>query len=130
MELYMCSFHDALKIINTDFGLGLGTKYPNTTRIKKLKKKHIPIDPSLSKQNPVNFTCTISEFSEESLEYWKSFYIEKETLELFNVYEVSEIRKEGKFYKRASLSNPIYAYFFEDSNRVKFYRPLASKDQK
>lgn len=122
MEQYGCSFSESLKIINSDFGLGLGTSYINTKRIKKLKEKIIPIEPLVKED--VNFTCTVTPFSTLSLNYWSRFNITEDILQLFNVFEIVEIRRQGQFYRRASDGNPIFGYFFDTTNKVKFYRPL------
>lgn len=36
MKLYMCEFFEALRIINQDFGLGLGYEYQDLSYQKKL----------------------------------------------------------------------------------------------
>lgn len=132
MALYHSDFYETLKIIDQDFGLNLYSKNADLVRLSKLAERVIRFNEEenvkLKESKNLIFSCTIQDFSEAALTYWNQFGISQETLELYNVYEVIDVRKNGVPYMRASKDNPIFGYFFHD--KVKLYRPLADKKEK
>ena len=122
MKLYGCSFIESLKIINDDFGLGLGTNYPNIKRIKVLQKQIL--EQPVEEEKPQVFTYTELPFTEVENSYWKSFNINEYLLELYNVRKVNEIFLNNKPYMKSTEDDPIFVYVFEEGS-LKFYRPLA-----
>ena len=63
--------------------------------------------------------------------YWKNkkFEIPVSTLSYYHVFPVKAVYVDDDLVARSTLTNPIYAYN-NLSGRIKFYRPLASKEKK
>lgn len=66
-------------------------------------------------------------------EFWKKGHIKYETLLLFNVFFTEEVwyRKGDSWMKlwQNNSINPIYSYYFPNSNHYKHYRPFEKENQ-
>lgn len=126
MELYNCTFTESLKIISQDFGLDINTNKNTIIRPANIKKK-------LEEVQKIKELVEIDawefgnkhDFSKEDLEYWNSFGISKQTLETFNVFSLNYALYKGIEYGKSEPGNPLFAYFYPYSKRIKTYAPLS-----
>jgi DNA primase len=119
MQLYGLNFWEALKKVNKDFNLKLGTYDPAPALKSKITKEL----KEMKKEKP-EYTWVEREFNEDDIKYWNSYGVHKKQLKLFNVKAVAKIYINDNLTSISTKKNPIYAYVFP-SGRVKFYRPLA-----
>lgn len=103
MKLYLCNYYEALKIIAKDFGLIKG----------ETPKKEIPkIVEEIKETESAVIQCQIKDFTEEELEWWKSFGISKKLLKKYNVYSIQNVFLNGNLSFSSSYKNPIFGYYF------------------
>tara|TARA_R110000851_G_scaffold214993_7_gene367697 strand:+ start:1768 stop:2133 length:366 start_codon:yes stop_codon:yes gene_type:complete len=121
MEKFNISFQESLNKIIKDFKIDLTTKLPASEKQKLDKKFEI-------KKKKIQ--AIIQDFSEEELDYWYSFGITKETLERFNVKSAKYIYIDKEMAMRSTDRNPIFVYYFPNSERLKIYRPLTRGNDK
>lgn len=114
MNLYNITYEEAIRVIYED--LKLNRVPSNTPLTRRIKPKGSKI------------TCK-RRIKEETYdkEYWESFGISKKTLKHYNVINVEFVWLNDVLLWGNDPINPIYAYFFPKTNRVKVYRPLADK---
>lgn len=128
---YNCTLYTALKIINKDFRLGLGTESEQLP--KDLVYEYTKPDLNFfeqTKEKKSELLCLRRKYENYDLDYWCGNYgISQETLKKFNVFPVQIVFKKNKPIWRNSKENPIYAYFFPNENKKKIYRPK-EKDKK
>jgi hypothetical protein len=114
---YRCDFYSALRIIDMDFGLGLGSKtneskftmgYKGLTYNKKIEAKPVVIIKKKKRK-----------WNKKDAEFWKQFNISKKTLIKFNVEPISHYWiNENRF----TCKTITYAYRIK--NKYKIYAPL------
>lgn len=128
-EKYSCSFFEALKIINQDFGLGLGyatttlavtpiTTFSSNTQKVKLKEKER------------HWEITQADFTEEDLDYWRSFGVTENTLSFYHVFKADSVYYNKEFYCQSEEGDPVFVYHFINWDRIKLYRPLTKIKKK
>lgn len=108
-ELYNCKFYEALAIIARDFNL-------SNYSIRK------PVAPRLISNNNTVFQIKPRLLNDLDSEFWSSFHVRKETLNLFRVCPISFLwinRKLSYVYK---ADNPAYCYYFSKED-IKIYMP-------
>lgn len=96
----------------------------NNTSISPTKYEVIPIKRS-AKEIRLNF----QEFSEQELNYWKQYYINKELLDHYNIKSVKQCFIQDKYLEwfNCKKSNEMcFAYLFPDKS-VKCYFPERTK---
>lgn len=122
---YNCNLYTALKIINRDFRLGLGTE--NEQNLPDLVYEYTKPDLDFFKQTKEKrseLLCLKRNYENYDLNYWVNDYgISEETLKKFNVRCVKTVFKNNKPIWRNTKENPIYAYYFPNENKKKIYRP-------
>lgn len=113
-----CSFLDALKIIDRDFNIGIGS---TTSLPKKVKYSAKPLE-----EHEFKIEVKIQPYTKIDIKYWN------------DLLELKEIEKYLKYFKVFSseriwineymilewdykTNNPVYAYF--DKGKFKLYRP-------
>lgn len=64
------------------------------------------------------------------LAYWLQYGITKSTLLKYAVFSTEKVFRNGVERWKYSKGNPIYTYYFADTNRIKIYFPLESKEYK
>ena len=116
-EKYKCDFYSALRIIDTDFSLGLASKkneinftmgYMGLTYNKKIENK--PVTIIRKKRRPWNY---------KDAEFWKSFKISKKTLKLFNVEPISYY-----WINESRFTCHTITYAYKLGNKYKIYATL------
>ena len=128
---YNCNLYTALKIINKDFRLGLGTEIERGYKdsVYEYTKPSLEFFEQ-NKEKKSELQCLKRKYENYDYDYWTNDYgISKETLEKYNVFCVSTVFKNGKPIWRNTKENPIYAYYFPNENKKKIYRPK-EKDKK
>lgn len=122
---YDCSFYDALRIINRDFRLNLGSEKDIASsnlvyEYSQPKLEYLEI----CKKNKKQLLCVKRSYKDYDLEYWQSYGISLETLIKYNTFAVETVFSDNKIIWRNSKTNPIYAYYFPNEKKKKIYRPL------
>lgn len=119
---YNCSYYQALKIINRDFGLNLieyGTPY-------KSEINHIKQAPRVTKYEPkpkpfFPIKIKVRNWLDRDKNYWwKKYQIKLETLKLYRVYPLTRFWIGEQMFYPEKLS---YGYFFK-KGVFKIYQPL------
>ena len=124
-QKYNCDLPMALKIVNRDFRLGLGTD--NEQNLGDLIYEYTV--PSLdyfedTKEKKSDLLCIKRQYENYDLDYWtKDYGISAETLDKFNVYCVKGVYNNNKPLWISTKENPIYAYYFPNEKKKKIYRP-------
>ena len=116
MKKYGCSYHEALEIIAKDFGI-----------IKGHTPKSIPIQPVFKKEKKTTIQIEAKSFTNEELEWWEQFGINKSVLTKYRVYSCKAVFLNGNITSVYSPSCPSYGYYFgKDENRElwKIYYPF------
>lgn len=129
MAKYGCNFVESLRIINTDFRLGLGdAPLSSSSKIKgclllgnedPLVFKELSRDETSVK--PIQIKTR--EWSQDDRAYWyESYGISKQTLALYNVKPISHFWLAGQYFK-CKPKELTYAYDFGDGI-FKLYSPF------
>ncbi len=124
-QKYDCNLYTALKLINKDFRLMLGTE--NEQNFSDLVYEYSKPDLDFfekNKEKKSELLCLRRKYENYDLQYWtKDYGISEQTLKKFNVFCVRTVFKNNKAIWRSSKENPIYAYYFPNENKKKIYRP-------
>lgn len=108
MRLYNVNYFDALKIIAQDFNLVVGD-FVKTSSPKIVE--------SLKETESAKIQVQIKDFTEEELNWWKSFGISKKTLKKYHVFSLQHVFLNGELKFTSSIQCPIYGYYFgKDKN--------------
>lgn len=122
MRLYNVSYFDALKIIAQDFNLVVGD-FAKTSSPKIVE--------SLKETESAKIQVQIKDFTEEELNWWKSFGISKKTLKKYHVFSLQHVFLNGELKFTSSIQCPIYGYYFgKDKNhneKWKIYFPTRNE---
>ena len=122
MRLFDCNYYDALNIIAKDFEL----VNDKNDRISKLN-----IVPEISKTESSKIQVQIKDYTEQELEWWKSFGIDKKLLKKYHIFSIQHVFLNGELKFISSEKNPIYGYYFgKDKNGIekwKIYFPLRTE---
>lgn len=124
MKFYGCKFYDTLKIINTDFNLGLISGFSEVHSPLNLlgyENKAIETNSFIKKDTTIE-VCIRRWNNTYDKQRWSMHYgITCQTLQYFDVYPLEAFWINGNL-QRESRSNPIYGYYFGD-NKWKIYQP-------
>ena len=119
MRLYNCNYYEALKIIAQDF---------NLVNSNVAKKETLKIVESLKETESSKIQVQIKDFTNEELEWWKSFGIDKKLLKKYHVFSLQHVFLNGELKFTSSKQCPIYGYYFgKDKNgddKFKIYFPF------
>ena len=119
MRLYNCNYYQALDKIAKDFGLIKG----QSSFSKKIK-----IVKELKETESSKIQVQIKDFTEEELNWWKSFGITSKILKKYHVYSIQNVFINGELKFTSIPTNPIYGYYFgKDKNKEekwKLYFPF------
>ena len=118
---FQCDFYTALRIIDVDFQLGLGSK----TEIKPtMEHKAIKYNKKIELKKVIIIKKKRRDWNRHDAQYWKQFNISKKTLIKFNVEPINYYWiNENRF-----TCNSI-TYSYKINNKYKIYAPL-EKDRK
>ena len=115
MKKYGCNYHEALKIIATDFGIIDGSK-----------PKIVPIQPIFKKEKKTIIQIEAKSFTKEELEWWEQFGITKNILTKYRVYSCKTVFLNGRIESIYDSKCPSYgSYFGNEEGRElwKIYYP-------
>jgi hypothetical protein len=114
MKSYNCSYHEALDIIASDFGL--------------IKHKDKPVQvirevPEFKDNDKITYIqVELGSYTEQDLKWWGSFGITEKTLNKFRVFPCNSIFLNGNLVSRRAQHNPIYGYYFGKKDGVEQWR--------
>ena len=118
MRLYNCNFYKALDIIAKDFNLIDNSEVHNKVPLKV---------PSLKETESAKIQVQIKDFTEEELNWWNDFGINKKLLKKYHVFSVLHVFLNGQLKFTSSDKFPIFGYYFgKDKNgdeKWKIYFP-------
>lgn len=116
MKKYGCTYHEALRVIATDFGIINGNK-----------PKVIPIQPIFKKEKKTTIQIEAKSFTKEELEWWEQFGITKNILTKYRVYSCKTVFLNGRIESIYDSKCPSYGYYFgneEGRELWKIYYPF------
>lgn len=113
MEKHHCSYHEALKIIATDFGYIKG---------KVSKPKTIKVQPKFEGDKQTFIQVEVKDFTEAELKWWNSFGVTKEILKKFHIYSCKSVFLNGNIYAQSAQHAPIFGYYFGKKENVEQWR--------
>ena len=114
-KIHNLGFKEALERINKDFKLNLGSYEEPSSVLGQIAPLDLP--------DPKEIKYIKGKFTKEDKAYWRQYGITLSTLEKFKVYKADFIYKDGKLFKRSTVSNPIYIYTDYEDGGFKIYRP-------
>ena len=118
MEKYGCTYHNALKIIATDFGY-----IQNQNSIKNTTQKiEIKAQPKFESEKETFIQVEIKDFSEAELKWWNSFGISEQTLKRYKVFSIKTVFLNGRVYAQSTQHSPIYGYYFGKKENIEQWR--------
>lgn len=120
MQKHNIGFWQALEKVNEDFQLRLGT-YDPVPAIKAKETREL----KRIKQDRPTFTWTEREFSQDDLKYWSSQGVTKKQLNKYHVKCIEKVYLNNELMALSTKKNPIYGYYYPDTEHIKFYRPLS-----
>ncbi len=122
-DLFNITHHDALRLIDKDFGLGIASGKP-TEEYKKIKAEYK--QPDITKRNSLIQVVT-RKFTNRELEYWNSYHQSLDDLRANNVYAVKKVYlNKALFYMNED--ELVFGYLYD--GHWKIYRPFADKKSK
>jgi len=110
------------QIHNLDYGQAcqfIRNNYPSSSNIQKTTR-----EPS----KPAKIEVVLFDKDPESFyDYWSSFCISKQTLELYNIRAAKEVWLNDKLYSVYSDKSPVIRYLI--NGKYKIYRPYGKSDK-
>lgn len=127
-ETFGLDFLDALRKVNRDFSLGLGRDVPSKGLTKTAQKQLVKFEKGFVKErkNTPRFEIDARPYSRLDLDYWEKYGITIETLRLYKVYCVQNLRVNGYGVYTYDQDYPCYAYHFPETDHLKCYYPLGN----
>ena len=123
MKKYGVNYYEALQIIARDFRL-VGGSNSNLKEAPKL------VQP-LKETEKTRIQVQIKDYTEQELEWWKSFGISKKLLKKYHIYSLQHVFLNGALKFTSDEKSPIYGYYFgKDKNGIekwKIYFPLKTE---
>jgi hypothetical protein len=108
---YGVNFQEALHIIAEAFGLATDSVKRNPKKVEKTD--HFKADIRVKRQL----------WTKTDLEYWQSYYITTDILDMFGVASAKIVWLNGEVFSMYSTNNPSYVYYFGPGH-YKIYYPL------
>lgn len=124
MQMFSCSFNDALKIIDRDFDLGI-TNGSSTKNYEKIIANYT--QPIVTSKREFFIQVKTRKFTHEELAYWNEYYQDIDDLRANNVYSIDTLYLNKKKFPLKD-SELRFAYLYEGFWKI--YRPYASKKEK
>lgn len=113
MKKYDCDYHQALKIIATDFGYIKGnTAIPAT----------IKAQPKFVDNISTIIQVQIKKYTDAELKWWLSYGITEPILNKFKVYSCNTIFLNGNICAQSAQHCPIYGYYFGKKENIEQWR--------
>lgn len=124
-QIFNCSYDEALRTIDKDFGLGILPEN-NSGKYKQIKKEYRqPIDEG---KRYSLIQMVTRKFTEEELYYWRMYYQTIEDLKRENVHSIKEMYINKKRYPIPE--EDLRFGYLEKGGYWKFYRPFQDKKKK
>ncbi len=124
MQLRSCDYHTALRLIDTQFGLGIQSPLKDWKSVVSSYAQ--PIIENLEQQ--VHIECHYKKFTPEAHKYWNDYHLSEDYLKNKNVFQVKQL-----FIARQRFHIPygeiVFAYLTENGDK-KIYRPTVSRGVK
>ena len=121
MKLFDCNYYEALNIIAKDFGLIEG----------ECKISTFKIIPEIKETRSAIIQVKIKDYSNEELEWWKQFGINKKLLKKYHIYSLQYVFLNGQLKFISSKQCPIYGYYFgknkNGEEKWKIYFPMRTE---
>ena len=105
MEIFKCSYYQALRIVANDFNIVSYSKREVNPPAMKYSGN------VLEETESAIIQVEIKDFTKKELDWWDGFGISLETLKKFKVYSIASIFLNGKYFSSSSDSSPIYGYY-------------------
>lgn len=123
MELFHCTYPEALRIIANDFGL------IKDSNIKKNKGKIISKDVKIEEKEFSKIQVEIQEFSELELKWWNKYGITKDILDKFNVYSCKHVFLNDQLIAKSQQHCPIFGYYGRKFQGLELWRCYFPKNK-
>lgn len=114
---YGCNYHEALRIISTDFGLSKVSSKNLSLVVNTSDYIHAP---KSSKDIRVKY----KKWSKQDLEYWGQYYITLDLLKEYNVFSIDYYWVDQWMFKGEKLCFGYYQNY-----KWKIYQPLSSSNK-
>ena len=105
MELFSCSYYQALRIVANDFNL-----VPYTKR-EVNPPKMVYTGNVLEETVSAVIQVEIKGYTDKELDWWEGFGISLEVLKKFKVYSIKSVFLNGSYFMSSTDSSPIYGYY-------------------
>lgn len=112
MEKYACTYHQALKIIASDFNL----------TNDNVKKKEIKLVKEIKQKDNTFIQVKIKSFSTKELEWWGKYGITEKILKKFNVYSCDTVFLNSNIIASSTENCPIYGYYGGKDKDLELWR--------
>ena len=105
MEVFQCSYYQALRIVANDFGLLPYSKMDvNPPKISYSGN-------ILEETKSAIIQVELKDFTKKELDWWEEFGISLETLKKFKTYSIKSVFLNGQYFMSSSDRSPIYGYY-------------------
>jgi hypothetical protein len=105
MEIFQCSYYQALRIVANDFKLIPYSKMEiNPPKIQYTGNV-------LEETKSAIIQVELKDFTEKELSWWEGFGISKDTLKKFRVFSLKSVFLNGVYFMSSSEKSPIYGYY-------------------
>ena len=122
-QIYNCDYVSALRKIDSDMGLGIGSGYMKELFVKTWEA------PDLDLKGPPLFQIIYySKMSKEGLRYWARLGQGEDDLKREGIFQPKEIWRNKRKLPLGNLLTFVYRY--ESIDKWKIYRPFAPKKTK
>ena len=123
--LHGCTYGEALKIVDRDFGLGI-SDVSNLGEYKRIVSEYK--QPEECKEKHYSMIQMITrKFTNEELKYWSEYYQDIDDLKREHIYSIDKLFLNRK---RFPLKNTELRFAYLYDNKIKVYRPFAGKKSK
>lgn len=123
MAKYNCTYHNALKIIASDFGYYKFNKKESSSKI------NIKPQPVFESQKETFIQAQIKDFSEAELKWWLSFGITSKTLSKYKIFSLQTVFLNGEIFAQSTQHSPIYGYYFGKKGNIEQWRIYFPKNK-
>ena len=124
MQLYNISLHEALMLIDQQFGLGIMPEH-DSGEYKRIKAEYKQPE-EIGKRYCVIQVIT-RKFTHDELSYWNDYYQDVQDLRDNNIYSISKLYLNRKLF---SLKDTDLRFGYLYGSCWKIYRPFNSKKEK
>lgn len=123
MQLKSCDYFTALRLIDTEFGLGIQAPLKDWKSVVSSYSQ-----PVIENEQETHIECHYKRFTSEGHKYWNAYHLSEDYLKNKNVFQVKQL-----FIARQRVVLPydeiVFAYLTEDGKK-KIYRPTVDRKDK